>query len=138
MSRVFLGAVLQVIAVEAKKGGKGGKGKKGGGGGASTGGITVGVIAGVCAPNLTKLSALTTAYSGVVILAAMILKYRPYVMKFLRRSAPQDKSQPYANEISKDPDFERNAMGRHPPQYIPAYVSTFTFFDHPPHADLVG
>jgi hypothetical protein len=50
---VFLATVLQVVAVEGKKGGKGGKG---GGGGGTTGGITVGIIAGMYAPNPAKLS----------------------------------------------------------------------------------
>lgn len=124
---VFLGAVLQAVAVEAKggKGGKSGGSGGGGSGGGTIGGVIVGVIAGTYrVPTLANLSALTTVCSAAVILYAMVLKYRPYVMKCLRRSPPRG-GKLQANRASKDPDFERNAVEGYPPQDIPVYVSTF-------------
>ena len=58
-SLFFLGAVLQAVAVEARrKGGGGGGGGGGGSGSGSPGGATVGIVVGailgMCAPSQTK------------------------------------------------------------------------------------
>ena len=48
-------------------------------------------------------------------------------MKFF--NPPQD-DQPYANEVAKCPDLERNTMKGYQPQDLPAYVSVFTLLAH--------
>lgn len=67
-----------------------------------------------------------TERSGLVVLAAMILKYRSQLMKFLRRRTSQD-NQPSVSEVSKPPDLEGNATGGYLPHDVPAYVSRSIF-----------
>ena len=117
----FLGVVLQVIAVEAKKGGGGGGGKSKGKkveieGAGPIGGLAVGILAGM-PPSLAKLPPLTI--QRLVIFALLW-----YARKYLRRSK-DDRAGP--DVVSKDHDFERNPVGGYPPQDPPGYVSRSTF-----------
>jgi len=125
----FLGVVLQVIAVEAKRGGGGGssssgsksKGKKGIiSGGASIGGLSAGVLLGMSL-SLAKPSPLTIRCSGLFLLLWLAL----YLLKYVGRT---NNNQTCPNAVSKDHDFERNPVGGYPPQDPPGYVSRSTLF----------
>ena len=124
----FIGVVLQVIAVEAKRGGGGSggggsksKGKKGIiSGGGPIGGLAIGILVGM-PPGLAKLSPLTIRCSGLFVLLWMAL----YCLKHAGRT---NNNQTCPNAVSKDHDFERNPVGGYPPQDPPGYVSHSTLF----------
>ena len=126
----FLGVVLQVVAVEAKRGGGGGK-SKGGGKKGGLGGMTVGIIVGMRVLSLARFSTLTVEHSRCYPLP----RHGNYVPELVEETVPVPLSPERQPAIcqwgTKGAGFRKRPYGRIPVSGSPGLRESFYVFYRP-------